>query len=46
MGLGVEIGACVGFAVGAGVGVGVGVGALTVTDRAVELVAAPALSVV
>lgn len=44
-GVGVGVGAAVGAAVGAGVGVGVGVGAVTVTDVAVVLTAAPALSV-
>jgi len=45
VGPGVEVGAWVGLDVGTGVGVGVGA-ALTVTESAVELVAAPALSVV
>lgn len=43
VGVGVAVG--VGVGVGEGVGVGVGVAAFTVTDRAVELAAAPALSV-
>jgi thymidine phosphorylase len=43
--VGVAVGPAVGAAVGAGEGVGVGVGALTVTDVAVELTAAPVLSV-
>jgi hypothetical protein len=45
VGRGVAVCTVVGLGVGAGVGAGVGVGAFTVTDKTVELVAAPALSV-